>query len=216
LKPFKQKPLKPNPMKRLLYFLPLVLFSASTFTASSKNTIAVFRNDEGIKPGKNEDQPCIVYKKDGSSTHYSSLKLVTGIFTSPHLLADGKIKILPGEIIAYQVGDLYVMSQIALGDTHPSKVATDVLPGFAKRISAGTINVYIKQIFNGAKAVEILFMQCGNQGIVEPFQYSVMESLIKEQPQALSILKANKKQVDSKTILAVAEAYNSSLMITMN
>jgi hypothetical protein len=49
--------------------------------------------------------------------------LKKGVFTSPHLLANGKIKIMPSEIVSYQNQDQYAVSQNTFSNGRKSFVA---------------------------------------------------------------------------------------------
>lgn len=200
-------------MKRnftLLFLCPAI--ALCSFSAEVKKN----GSDDPAKEAGQNSQKFYVQKMDGTIQQFSRLRLVTGVFTSPHLLADGKIKLMPGELIAYKADDIFAVSGKMIGDGRPSKVAKDVLPGFATRIVSGSINVYSKKVFNGAKAIEVLYVQCGDNGMIEPFRVELMEQLIQVQPQVLSIFKKNKKQIDSRKIQAVAEAYNNTQTITKN
>lgn len=200
-------------MKRhLLFFFLFPAIALISFTPHNKHGDW----DDPVKNEGKNNQKCFVEKRDGTIQQFSRLRLVTGVFTNPHLLSDGKIKLMPGEIIAYKADDIFAVSGKMIGDGRPSKVTTDVLPGFATRIVSGTINVYSKKVFNGAKAIDVLYVQCGENGMIEPFRVELMEQLIQVQPQVLSIFKKNKKQIDSRKIQAVAEAYNNTQTITKN
>jgi len=63
--------------------------------------------DENLNDGP---LTCFVQLNDGAIQNYSTLKLVTGVFVTPHLLADNKIIINSGDIIAYQNKEHYAVT----------------------------------------------------------------------------------------------------------
>ncbi|HNU89488.1 MAG TPA: hypothetical protein PKJ94_14410, partial [Ferruginibacter sp.] len=71
------------------------------------NSCATTQNSVVQHETETEDAgPASVYviKTDGSTQQYSSLKLVTGVLVTPHLLADGKTVIDAKDVLAYQDG----------------------------------------------------------------------------------------------------------------
>ena len=86
----------------------LCLFFFLNSCTSSKNSIDQHKAEtESVK----EDASCFVLLKDGTVKNYSSLKLVTGVFKTPHLVADGNVVINPEEIKAYQNKEHFAVSQ---------------------------------------------------------------------------------------------------------
>lgn len=209
--------LKIHIMKRnipsMAMFLSIAAFmsSCSTINKIQVEPIPVTNHS------KENTATCFVQHMDGSIQQYTSLKLVTGIFTSPYLLADGKIKINASGIKAYQNQDHYAVSQLAFETGHKSKVAKESLPGFAVRIAQGNLNVYSKKYYNGTKAVDELFIQSGSEGKIMAYTPAIMNELIKDHPEALNLLNSKKKiNPVSKKLLAVAEVYNRGQMMSKN
>jgi hypothetical protein len=171
----------------------------------------------GNNSSKENAASCFVQKNDGSIDYYTSLKLVTGVFASPYLLADGKTKIYSAGIKAYQNQDHYAVSQLYFETGHKSKVAKETLPGFAVRIAKGNLNVYCKKYYNGTKAVDELFIQSGTEGKIVAYTPEILNELIKDHPEAVNLLNSKKKiNPVSKKLLAVAEIYNRGQMMSKN
>ncbi|HSN62515.1 MAG TPA: hypothetical protein VLR49_16375, partial [Ferruginibacter sp.] len=156
-------------MKKNLFNLLLLLGNIALLNACSTVNKVQPDKEADITISREKSSDCFIQKRDGSIVHFSSLKLVTGILITPHLLADGKIIIKSADITAYQNEDHYAISQEKLESSHRSKVAVDALPGFAVRIAKGSLNVYCKKYFNGAKAVDEVFLQYGDDGRILPY-----------------------------------------------
>ncbi len=201
---YSRNPDKTTIMKRILARIGVMLCSFALVATS-------FAAD----PPTDSKSSCYILKKDGSVVSFKTLKLVTGMFTTPHLLADGKTKITGDSIMAYQDLERYAISQDFIKDCRKSKVAVDALPGFAVRIAKGNLNVYCKKYFNGAKAVEEYFIQAGETGKIVPYNLAMMEELVKDQKEIKEILDSKDKTLAEK-LQVIAEAYNSQQSITKN
>ena len=203
-------------MRKSVFILPVLLCAmCSSVARSSVNNINFYR-EEPLNKNATAIK-CFVQKTDGTIQYYSSIKLVTGIFITPYLLADGNIKLNSGTIKAYQNKEHYAISQQSLEAGHQSKVAKETLPGFAIRIAEGPLNIYSKKRFNGAIAVDEIFVQVGHDGEILPYSPELMQSLVKDHPEALELLKSKKKiNPVSKKLQAVAALYNRSQMLTKN
>lgn len=160
---------------------------------------------------------CFVQYNDGSVKTYNSLKLVTGLFTSPHLLADGKIKIAADDICSYNNGNTVAISEKLFESKHNGKVAKEALPGFAICIVSGKVNVYSRKFYNGSKAVDELLVQEGNDGTILPCSKATMAVIMRDNPEALLLLNAkHKKTPEWKQLVEVATLYNSQQLMTKN
>jgi hypothetical protein len=102
---------------------------------------------------------------------------------------------LGSELNAYQIDGVYAISEKQIENGHKSKLAIDALPGFAKRVVTGNLNVYSKKYFNGRAAVEEFFVQSGEKGKI--FVYT---------PETLKAIMEN-KSIES------LELDNSSLVV---
>ena len=83
----------------------LTLFSCNT----SKNSIANDKQESEIMV--EHTSASFVQYLDGSIQNFQSLKLITGILVTPHLLGDGNKVIYAKDILAYQDNKQYAVSQ---------------------------------------------------------------------------------------------------------
>jgi hypothetical protein len=164
-----------------------------------------------------EAQICYVKFNDGTIKQFATLELVTGVFKVPHLLADGITVINADEIKAYQDKDHYAISQKEFTTLKPCKVAVDVLPGFASRIAAGSLNVYSLKFYNGHNAAEKLFVQAGDSGTIIACTPELLKEMIKGNNDAFTYLNSSDKSTKGiKKMLAAVEIYNNAALITKN
>ncbi len=204
-------------MKRKLLRLPVLVCTVALLSACSSVNKMPLERDSNSKNARERNVACFIQKADGSIQHFSSLKLVTGIFTTPYLLADGKTKIIAAEIEAYQNADHYAVSPEKLANGRKSKVAVEALPGFAVRIAKGALNIYCKKYFNGAKAVDELYVQMGDDGKIEAYSAERMAALVKSNPAAADIFNSKKKAMSlTQKLQAVADVYNAGELISKN
>jgi hypothetical protein len=173
--------------------------------------------DSENKPTQAVSNNSYVILKDGTVQQYTSLKLVTGIFTSPHLLADGTKKIPASSICAYQNDEHYALSPDNLVNGRRSKSAVEALPGFAVRIATGKLNIYCQKYYNGSGTSEQLFIQIGNDGAVMAYKPELMNDILKDHPEAFNFFNSRKKMAPvSKKLLATAELFNKQPLLTRN
>ncbi|MCP9750346.1 hypothetical protein [Ferruginibacter sp. HRS2-29] len=190
----------------------LCILIAMTSCFTSK--ISPEQRKSDIESSKETDAACFVKMPDGTVKNYTSLKLVTGVFTSPYLLADDKIRITPAEIVAYQNKDHYSVSQTTFTSGRRTCAATETLPGFAVRIAKGTVNVYCKKRYNGDRAVDEYFVQTGDNGNIVAYSEKVMSEILTTHPEAAGLFKgkkftgsqqnsmqANSQQRDSRVVM---------------
>ena len=160
---------------------------------------------------------CFVELKDGSIKQYTSLELVTGVFKTPHLLADGSIVIKSDEITAYQNKEHYAISQKKINSLKPSKVAVDALPGFAIRVAKGKLNVYSLKYYNGHNTTHKFYLQSGENGEILPYTPELLNELVKDSNEAYSYFNdKNKDAASSGKLLATIDIYNNSKLISKN
>jgi hypothetical protein len=133
-------------MKRTVPVIAIFISTAILLFSCANNKELAAERRTALQDSRLDHYDCFVQYTDGSIKNFSSLRLVTGVYKTPHLLADGKIKIYPGEITAYQNKDHFAISSTGFLDgTHKSNLAVETLPGFAVRIAAGHLNVYVKK-----------------------------------------------------------------------
>ncbi len=167
-------------------FLFMQSCATSSFTAQPEA-------ESELKPEQGSPGNSYVVLQDGTIQHYKSLKLVTGIFSSPHLLADGKTKIPATAVCAYQNDEHYALSQQNLVNGRRSKSAVESLPGFAVRIASGKLNIYSQKYYNGSGTSEELFIQVGNEGAIMAYKPELLNDILKEHPEAFNFFNSRKK-----------------------
>ncbi len=183
--------------------------------ATSKDSIQQHKTD--VENAKDATSSCFVLMADGSIQHYSTLKLVTGVLTTPHLLADNKVIINAKDITAYQDNYRYAVSQKLLTTKKTSYVATETLPGFAVRIAKGKLNIYSRKYYNGNISVAEYFVQSGDDGEIIAYSTDIMKALVKDNPKAFDYFNSKiKVSPKSKKLLATVDIYNNSQEISKN
>jgi len=205
-------------MKKHLPSVALVLCTLTILNSCSTSSISRTQRKADIANSKeNNAAECFVKMNDGSIREYKSLRLVTGAFTAPYLLADGKIRIKASQITAYQNKELYAVSQKTFCCGRLSYVATETLPGFAVRTVKGRLNVYCKKYYNGQVAVDEFFLQAGNEGKIQAYSPELMNELLKDNTEAITFFN-NKKFKGSlpEKLHATAQLYNGGQFMTKN
>ncbi|MCY7290869.1 MAG: hypothetical protein LH615_01695 [Ferruginibacter sp.] len=201
-------------MKTTIIYLLIIALCVSMLVnscAAGKNNIVIAEaNIENV----NEKAGCYVVLKDGTVKNYSTLKLVTGIFKTPHLLADGSVKILPGSIKEYKDANYYAIAQNEFYNKVKTHVATNVLPGFAVREIKGDLNVYSIQFYNGSNVYKKYFLQKGKDGKIAPYTAQLLNEYAKDNEEVKNFL--SKKKSNQKQLLAVVNNYNNSQSISRN
>jgi hypothetical protein len=180
----------------------------------SKNTVLPPKADAENNPATTS---CFVVKTDGSRQYFSTLKLVTGVLTTPHLLADNKIVIEAKDVLAYQDKKRFAVSQKLLTTKRISYVAAETLPGFATRITNGKLSVYGRKYYNGSNTVTEYFLQTGDDGEILSYSNSIMKDLLKDNPKAADFYNSKVKiSPRSKKLLATVDIYNNVQFISKN
>ena len=195
-----------------------LLCSALIFLNScsvSKNSVLPPKTD--TNNGNGTTSSCFVVKTDGSRQYYSTLKLVTGVLKTPHLLADNKVVIETKDVLAYQDNKRFAVSQKLLTTKKTSYVASETLPGFAVRIVNGKLSVYSRKFYNGNNAATEYFLQTGDDGEIVSYSRAVMIDLLKDNPKAADFYNSKVKvSPESKKLLAAVGIYNNGQFITRN
>ncbi|MBC7934872.1 MAG: hypothetical protein H7Y86_05885 [Rhizobacter sp.] len=179
-------------MKKQLLLLVAIGCTVTFMQSCAVSSASQLDREVAVKPSKESNVECFVDMKDGSIRHFKTLKLVTGVFCAPHLLGDRKEKISAADITAYQNANHYAVSQDRFKDNTRSKSAVETLPGFAVRIAKGKLNIYCKKYFNGTGTAEQLFIQ-KDDGDIMAFTPDVMNSLLKEYPEASQFFQSSKR-----------------------
>lgn len=166
---------------------------------------------EAMNDSKEEIASCFVIKTDGETVRYNKLELVTKIYQAPHLLADGKERIFPSEISAYQTPSHFAIfaGSFTIGG-YKSNLAVETLPGFAVRIAKGNLNVYVKKYKVNQSVADEFYFQQGN-GPVYPYSPELMDALIKNVPEALAFYNTYKRSLKKSSELKLtAQIYNDA------
>lgn len=193
----------------------LCLFLLLNACSPSKNSIDHYKADT---PGNSkEDVACFVQMNDGSVKNFTSLKLITGVFKTPHLLADGSTIIMAEDIKAYQSKEHYAISQKGFTATKPSYVAVDALPGFAVRVAKGKLNVYSLKYYNGHNTTEKFYLQSGDDGQIVAYTPEVMKELVRDNTEAFNFFTDKKKaSLFPKNLLVAVDIYNNQRYFSKN
>ncbi len=203
-------------MKKVLYttlFLLIinVLLSSCTIDRSIAQRMSEFESTTS------NENPCFIQKNDGTVVYYTTLKLMTGFFKTPYLLADDNTRIRAGEIRAYQDIDHYFVSQKVIAAGNHSAVAQESLPGFAVRLVKGRVNVYCKKYYNGERAVKQYFLQYGEEGDIRLYTPELMNELLKNDQAALDLFNKNNNTKNfSEKLLATVNQFNTDQLFTKN
>lgn len=202
-------------MKKNLYSITTILAFLVLLNSCAVNKEYLLQRKSDIKNAKDAATSCFVEFNDGTVKNYTTLKIIKGVMTTPHLLANGKIRIEAKDIRAYQNDEHYAISQSVFNPKRHSYVAVESLPGFAVRIAKGRLNVYVRKCYNTQKAVDEFFLQSGNDGQILEYSYTLMNDFIKNSPEALDFFNSKKdKTVKPKKLKVTAEIFNNSLSIT--
>lgn len=201
-------------------FIPAIAVLLSTAALSSSCSVSKNSIDQQTITVANENEApasCFVQFNDGTTRQFTTLKLVTGVLTTPHLLADGKTVINAKEIIAYQDNKHYAVSSKILTSKKSSSVAVETLPGFAVKVLSGKLNVYCRKYYNGASTSDEYFLQNGNDGYIVAYSKDVLKAMLKDDINATAFFNSKTKvSPSSKKILTAVEIYNKGQMMTKN
>ena len=204
-------------MKKVYTFYPFVFTTILILTSFFISKSSSAQDNADVKKPAETTGTVFVEMNDGTIRNFSTLKMVTGIMMTPHLVADGKYVIDGNEIKAYQDGDNhYAVSQKVFKSGNRTHLALEVLPGFVQRIATGKLNIYDKQFFNGFRTVDEFFIQSAD-GDILPYSESRLNDLVKDDPQALKLFNCkNKKQTLLEKLQLTANIVNSAALVSRN
>lgn len=202
-------------MNKSHYTIVLLSISALFYSCATDRSIAQrIASFENITA---DEQPCFVQKNDGTIQYFSTLKLVKSVFGTPHLLADGDIRINSTDIRAYQDRDHYAVSQKVFIAGRFSKVADQALPGFGIRVIKGKLNVYTKKFYNGERPVNEYFLQSGENGDIKLYSPELMNELVRSDEAAFNFFnKKTEKATETERLLAAAVLFNTGQLVSKN
>jgi hypothetical protein len=203
-------------MKTIQFKVLISAFALLLLNSCAVNKIHTVNKRSGTRSAK-ELNKIFVRKNNGSFVYYQSLKVECAPFTTPHLLADGKIKIKASDILAYQTEDYFAISQSVFADGRKSFVTKNALPGFAIRVVKGSLNVYAKKYYNGLAAVDEYYIQSGENGRIFMYSPERMQTLISGHEEALSYFNDQSENTAVSTKLRkTAEIFNSNSSLSIN
>lgn len=212
---FKLKP--SNPMKNFIPVIAVVISITTILNSCAVSKNSTDQQQAALKNLNETSATCFVQLNDGSIKQFTSLKLVTGVLTTPHLLGDGKVVINSKEIIAYQNDKQYAVSAKILTSKKSANVSVETLPGFAVKLLSGKVNVYCRKFYNGTNTSDEYFLQNGNGGYIVAYSKDVLKSMLKDDMNATAFFNSKTKvSPKSKKILTAVEIYNKSQMMTKN
>ena len=214
---------KLNPFQPLL--LAILIISTSFFISARAKAQLVNQVNSDVNAEdyaevkKPVDKPgtLFVEMNDGTIRNFTTLKMVTGILKTPHLVGDGQQIINGTDIKAYRDDEHFAVSQKTFESGRRTHLALEVLPGFVQRIATGKLNIYNKQYFNGYRKVDEFYIQSGSDGIILPYSESRLHDIVKDEPQAQKLFNGtNKKQTVLEKLQLCASIVNGSGMVTKN
>jgi hypothetical protein len=197
-------------------------FTALLCISLQFNAKAHYYSDNFVKHNLTEEPNgdytgCFVQFTDGTVKRFTTLKLVTKIFKTPHLLADDSVVIYAPQLKAYQNEEGYAVAQTELNSIKKTFVAKNVLPGFAVRVVKGYLNVFSIKYYNGQNVTEKLFVQQPKDNEMVLCTPELLETLLQDNTDALTVLSANNKTLSgTKKLLAAVEVFNNSKMLSKN
>lgn len=206
--------MKTNIIYFVIISICVALLVSSCVTGKDSVVISQPATEKYTDDESSKRADCFVVMNDGTIKTYYKIKLITGILTTPHLLADGELKILPTQIKAYKDANYYAISQREFYNTNKTHVATNVLPGFAVRELKGDVNVYSLQYFNGSNIYKRFFLQKGNNGKIMPYTTQLLNEYAKNNMEIKNFV--TKKKTRQKDLIAVVENYNNSISVSKN
>lgn len=157
-----------------------------------------------------------VQMNDGTVKYFHSLKMVTGIMMTPHLVGDGKEVIHADDIKAYRDNDHFAVSQKTFRSGRKTYLALEVLPGFVQVIATGRISIYLKQSFNGYRRINEFFVQDGINAPIVPYTSAFMLELAKDDPQALKALNNRSVPLLEKLQLTAGILNSNTSLVSTN
>lgn len=175
-------------MKTKWPLLSIGIAAALALSSCATNQHAAIQRKQDIVSSKDQDMPCFVQWKDGKKQHFQQLELVTGMFKTPYLLADDKLRIQQDQIIAYQNSEHYAVSQNTFANGRKSYIAVETLPGFAIRVAKGKFNLYAKKFNKGQHTGEEYYIQEGDKGPIYACTNEVMEELLLKDPESFDFV----------------------------
>jgi hypothetical protein len=198
-------------LHKIKFLVPTIIVSL-TLIGCARNNVTGIQTVESEQAAKNSTI-CSVSFKNGLTKTFSSLNLITGVLTTPFLLADGHIKIKGSEINGYSNEKYEALSQESFYTKVQSKVAKKVLPGFAIKTITGAFNLYSLEFYNNGNISTKYFLQEGDEGSINLVDAALLNKHF-AMPSSNKLSKKNSRAVDGKTLIALVEKLNKSSSIS--
>jgi hypothetical protein len=204
-------------MKNFIPAIAMLLSTMALLNSCSVSKNSISQQGTVVLNANEASTSCFVQLNDGTIKQYKTLKLVTGVLTTPHLVGNEKTIINAKEIIAYQNDKHYAVSAKILTSKKSGNVAVETLPGFAVKILSGKLNVYCRKFYNGASTSDEYFLQNGSDGYIVAYSKDVLKTMLREDINASAFFNSKTKvSPASKKILTAVEIYNKGQMMTKN
>ncbi len=204
-------------MKNIISAIAMLLSTTALLNSCAVSKNSLDQQKTTVTNANEASANCFVQLNDGTIKQFSTLKMITGLLTTPHLLGDGKTVINAKEITAYQNDKHYAVSSKILTSKKSAHVSVETLPGFAVRVLSGKLNVYCRKYYNGASTSDEYFLQNGSDGYIIAYSKDVLKSLLKDDMNATAFFNSKTKVSPmSKKILTAVEIYNKGQMMTKN
>jgi hypothetical protein len=204
-------------MKTIVPAIAVLLGATILLNSCSVNKNAVETQKSEVKNETEGSSGCFVELNNGTYKQFTTLKLVTGVLTTPHLLGDDKVVVYAKDIIAYQNNKHYAVSSKILTSTKTGTVSVETLPGFAIRVLSGKLNVYSRKYYNGANTAEEYFLQNGDEGYIVAYSKNLLKSMFNEDQKAWEFFTSKTKvSPKSKKLLTAVEMHNSTQFMSKN
>jgi hypothetical protein len=204
-------------MKTIIPAIAVLFGTTILLNSCTVNKNAVELQKSEAKNVTEGPSTCFIQLNDGTYKQYTTLRLVTGVLTTPHLLGDERVSINAKDIIAYQNNKHYAVAAKILTSTKTGTVSVETLPGFAVRVLSGKLNVYSRKYYNGANTAEEYFLQNGDDGYIVAYSKELLKSMFKEDTKAWEFFTGKTKiSPKSKKLLTAVEMYNTGQLMTKN
>ena len=204
-------------MKKFIPAIAVIISLAILLNSCAVSKNSIDQQQTSLNNLNETSATCFVQLNNGSFKQFTSLKLITGVLTTPHLLGDGKVVINSKEIIAYQNEKQYAVSSKILTSKKAASVSVETLPGFAVKVLSGKLNLYSRKYYNGANVADEYFLQDGNEGNIISFSKEALKNMLREDTKAMEYFNSKSKQIkQSKKIMATIEMHNNNQLLTKN
>ena len=204
-------------MKKATFFVAALCSITVLFNSCAVSKDSVISPKTIVENANQVPASCFVQLNDGTIKQYADLKLVTGVLTTPYLLADNKVVINSKDIMAYQDKEHYAVSSKLITSSKTGKIAVEALPGFAVKIVSGKLNVYCRKYYNGATATDEYFLQNGTDGYIVAYSREVLKTMLKEDAKAMDYFNSKSKvSPKSRKMLTTIAMYNNNQYLSKN